>query len=122
MSDDKYVHIKIPLYRDENTKIPLVDGYKPDDYISIKTRHMGMSCCCLQVTFEGQNIEHAAYLHDSFVAFTGIFGALSASAPIYKSLLADRDLRWKLIMDTFDIRTKEQRDPNSEDYIPKPRW
>jgi glutamate--cysteine ligase catalytic subunit len=67
-------------------------------------------------------MNHAAYLHDSFVSLGPIFGALAASAPIYKGQLANWDFRWKILCDSQDPRTDEQMDPNSEKYIPKSRY
>lgn len=54
--------------------------------------------------------------------FTGIMAALSASGPIQKGKLSDYDLRWTVIEQSVDCRTKEERDPKSEKYIPKSRY
>ena len=56
------------------------------------------------------------------VPFTGIMAALSASGPIQKGKLSDYDLRWTVIEQSVDCRTKEERDPNNQAYIPKSRY
>lgn len=68
-------------------------------------------------------MNHARYLHDQLVAFTGIMGALSASGPIQKGKLTDHDFRWEVIEQSVDCRSAEERDPtNKEKYIPKSRY
>jgi len=54
--------------------------------------------------------------------FTSILAALSASAPIYKGKLANYDLRWSVISQSVDCRTEEERNVDSEKYIPKSRY
>jgi glutamate--cysteine ligase catalytic subunit len=82
----------------------------------------GMGQCCLQITYECSTLKHAAYLHDQLLPFTGILAALSAAGPIQKGKLSDYDMRWTVIEQSVDCRTKEERDPNSELYIPKSRY
>lgn len=48
--------------------------------------------------------------------------ALSAAGPIQKGKLSDYDMRWTVIQQCTDCRTKEERDPNSEHHVPKPRY
>lgn len=54
--------------------------------------------------------------------FTGILAALSAAGPIQKGKLSDNDLRWTVISQSTDCRTDEERDPNSDQFIPKARY
>ena len=61
-------------------------------------------------------------MHDSYISLGPIFGALGASAPIYKGQLANWDFRWKILCDAQDPRTDEQKDPLSKEYIPKSRY
>lgn len=72
-------NLKIPLFQDVNTSKVKIDGKYNQKDITINTRHIGFGCCSLQTTYECQNLEHAMYLHDSLISFTGIIGALSAS-------------------------------------------
>ena len=68
-------------------------------------------------------MNHARYLHDMLLPFTGIMAAISASGPIHKGKLSDYDLRWTVIEQSVDCRTKEERDPNNKDkFIPKSRY
>lgn len=118
----KKVDIRVPLFQDENTGDGKIDGdYTPGE-IYMDSQHFGMGCCCLQITFETQNIEHAKFLHDSFIPLGPIFGALSASAPIFKGQLANWDFRWNVIRDSVDSRTDEEMDPDSDNYVPKSRY
>lgn len=90
--------------------------------IYMDAMHFGMGQCCLQITYECQTINHARYLHDMLLPFTGILAAISASGPIQKGKLSDNDLRWTVIEQSTDCRTDEERDPNNENYVPKSRY
>jgi len=67
-------------------------------------------------------MNHARYLHDMLLPFTGIMAALSASGPIQKGKLSDNDLRWTVIEQSTDCRTDAERDPASSEFIPKSRY
>jgi glutamate--cysteine ligase catalytic subunit len=67
-------------------------------------------------------VNHARYLHDMLLPFTGIFAAISASGPIQKGKLSDNDLRWTVIEQSTDCRTDEERDPSSNKFVPKSRY
>jgi glutamate--cysteine ligase catalytic subunit len=54
--------------------------------------------------------------------FTPLFAALSASSPIFKGKIADIDLRWKVISQSVDCRTEDERNPASQGFIPKSRY
>lgn len=54
--------------------------------------------------------------------FTPILAALSEAAPIYKGKLSDNDLRWTVISQSVDCRNEEERNPNSDKFIPKSRY
>mmetsp|Transcript_3095 Transcript_3095/g.2085 ORF Transcript_3095/g.2085 Transcript_3095/m.2085 type:complete len:149 (+) Transcript_3095:811-1257(+) len=58
-------------------------------------------------------MNHARYLHDSFVSFTPIMAALSSSAPIYKGKLSDNDMRYTVIEQSVDCRMRKERDPTN---------
>jgi glutamate--cysteine ligase catalytic subunit len=117
------VKILIPLYQEKDTNmcIPTSDEPYPGQ-IYMDAMAFGMGCSCLQVTFESQSLNHARYVHDQLLPFTPILAALSASAPIFKGKLADIDMRWTVISQSVDCRTEEERNPESEKYIPKSRY
>jgi glutamate--cysteine ligase catalytic subunit len=94
----KKIEIYAPIYPDTNTNltVPTEDEPVPGQ-IYMDAMGFGMGCSCLQVTYEASSINHARYLHDAFLPFTGILSALSASAPIYKGKLANIDMRWTVI-------------------------
>lgn len=48
--------------------------------------------------------------------------SLTAGTAIIKGRLSDLDCRWDAICQSVDDRTREERDPNSEHYIPKSRF
>jgi glutamate--cysteine ligase catalytic subunit len=47
---------------------------------------------------------------------------LTAGSPIFKGKLADIDTRWKVIQDSVDCRTEEERDLANSKYISKSRY
>lgn len=51
------VDINLTVYKDENTKIP-VDGSPPNkpDAVHMDAMGFGMGCCCLQLTFQVNNL------------------------------------------------------------------
>lgn len=57
-----------------------------------------------------------------FLPFTPIMSAISASTPLLKGQISDHDLRWEVIEQAVDCRTRSERDPNSEEFIPKSRY
>ena len=116
------VEIKVPLYQDINTGVGKIDGHISPGSIFMDAQHFGMGCWWLQVTFEAKNIEHAKFLHDSFIPLGPIFGALSASAPIYKGQLSNWDFRWNVIRDSVDSRIDNEKDPDFKNYISKSRY
>ena len=118
----KKVDIKVPLFQDTFTGDGKIDGNVSPGYINMDAQHFGMGWWCLQVTYEAKNVEHAKFLHDSFIPLGPIFGALSASAPIYKGQLSNWDFRWNVIGASVDSRTDEEKDPNSENFVPKSRY
>ena len=92
------VDIRVPIYKDTNTNLtePTPDEPYPGQ-IYMDSMHFGMGQCCLQITYECSTMNHARYLHDMLVPFTGIMAALSASGPIQKGKLSDYDMRWTVI-------------------------
>ena len=119
----KKVEIKVPIYQDVETNMtePTQDEPFPG-FIYMDAMHFGMGQCCLQITYECSTINHARYLYDMLLPFTGIMAAISASGPIQKGKLSDNDLRWTVIEQSTDCRTDEERDPSNPQYIPKPRY
>lgn len=57
-----------------------------------------------------------------FIPFTSIMAAVSASTPILKGLISDHDLRWEIIEQAVDCRTRDERNPTSSEYISKSRY
>ena len=79
----KKVEIKVPIYEDTKTNMTKASDDEPyPGFIYMDAMHFGMGQCCLQITYECQTMNHARYLHDMHLPFTGILAALSASGPI----------------------------------------
>lgn len=78
----------------------------------------GMGCCCLQVTFQAQDIDESRFLHDQLAVLAPIMMALTASTPILKGRLADTDARWGIISESVDDRTPAER--GCDDDPPSP--
>eukprot|EP00347_Sterkiella_histriomuscorum_P009710 403340177 len=117
------VSIYVPIYRDVNTNLTVSSDDEPQPgFIYMDSMHSGMGNSCLQVTFEALSLNHSRYLNDMFLPFTPILAALSQSAPFYKGKISDIDLRWDVIAQSVDCRTADERDPDSENYIPKSRY
>jgi len=73
----------VPLFEDTSTNMNAIS--KEDPYpgmIYMDAMAFGMGQCCLQLTYECSTVNHARYLHDMLLPFTGILAALSASGPI----------------------------------------
>lgn len=76
----------------------------------------GMGCGCLQVTFQGEDIEESRFMYDQLAVMAPIMLALTASTPFLKGRIADTDARWGIISESVDCRTPAERgrnDPNA---------
>lgn len=69
----------------------------------------GMGCCCLQVTFQGKDVDDSRYLYDQLAGMSPIMLALTAATPIFKGRLVDTDARWAVISQSVDDRTAAER-------------
>eukprot|EP00735_Rhodelphis_limneticus_P009061 TRINITY_DN2513_c0_g1::TRINITY_DN2513_c0_g1_i1::g.19169::m.19169 TRINITY_DN2513_c0_g1::TRINITY_DN2513_c0_g1_i1::g.19169 ORF type:complete len:771 (+),score=242.83,sp/P48506/GSH1_HUMAN/46.50/0.0,GCS/PF03074.11/2.4e-144,GCS2/PF04107.8/0.034 TRINITY_DN2513_c0_g1_i1:139-2451(+) len=109
------VNIRLPLFRDEKTpetipSYPEVGG----EAVPAKDVHMdcmafGMGSCCLQVTLQCRDIAEARNLYDQLAVLGPIMLAVSAAAPIWRGYLVDMDVRWNVIGQSVDDRTKDER-------------
>ncbi|XP_028175094.1 glutamate--cysteine ligase [Ostrinia furnacalis] len=109
------VAINIPVFKDENTKIPVDNSHiaepnaaKPD-CVYMDAMGFGMGCCCLQLTFQACCIVEARTLYDQLAPLCPIMLALSAASPVYRGFLTDVDCRWNVISASVDCRTREER-------------
>ncbi|KAH9508372.1 hypothetical protein Btru_050935 [Bulinus truncatus] len=117
------ISINVPVYRDVHTKSPFVEDLPVSDnddgtsgVSTAKPDHIYMDCtgfgggsCCLQVTIQASNIEEAKILYDHLAVLSPIMLALSASSPVYRGYLSDYDVRWPVMTESFDDRTKDER-------------
>lgn len=75
----------------------------------------GMGCCCLQVTFQGSNVDESRYLYDQMAPLCPIMLALTAATPFFRGRIAGTDVRWNVIRDSVDDRTPTERGLTPED-------
>jgi hypothetical protein len=57
-----------------------------------------------------------------FIPFTGIASALSQCTPFAKGKLSSNDFRFKILEQSVDCRTDEERDPKSKNFLYKSRY
>lgn len=69
----------------------------------------GCGCCCLQVTIQASDLSEARTLYDQLTPMCPIMLALSAAAPAFRGYLTETDCRWKVISESCDCRTDEER-------------
>jgi len=68
----------------------------------------GMGCCCLQITFQAEDMDESRFMYDQLAVLAPIMMALTASTPILKGRLADTDARWGIIAESVDDRTEAE--------------
>ena len=69
----------------------------------------GMGCCCLQLTFQNEDVDESRFIYDQLAVLAPIMMALTASTPILKGRIADTDCRWGVISESVDDRTPAER-------------
>ncbi len=74
----------------------------------------GMGCCCLQITFQAQDVDESRFMYDQLAVVAPIMMALTASTPFLKGRIADTDSRWGIISESVDDRTPAERGRQSE--------
>jgi len=132
------VAINIPIYKDTHTTSPFIEDFsslgddgssesaaKPD-HVYMDAMGFGMGLCCLQLTFQANNMAEARELYDQLSPLCPIMLALTASSPAHRGYLVDRDCRWDIIASSVDDRTRQERglEPLTGDTmrIPKSRY
>eukprot|EP01113_Clastostelium_recurvatum_P035345 TRINITY_DN4915_c0_g1_i2.p1 TRINITY_DN4915_c0_g1~~TRINITY_DN4915_c0_g1_i2.p1 ORF type:complete len:555 (-),score=106.70 TRINITY_DN4915_c0_g1_i2:8-1672(-) len=112
------VDINVPMFKDTNTPAffeqeaatSTSPGSQGRPYnIHMDAMGFGMGCCCLQCTFQCCNITEARYFYDQLAVLCPIMLALTAAAPVYRGYLADIDVRWTVISQSVDDRTRAER-------------
>eukprot|EP00565_Helicotheca_tamesis_P006290 CAMPEP_0185726870 /NCGR_PEP_ID=MMETSP1171-20130828/2718_1 /TAXON_ID=374046 /ORGANISM="Helicotheca tamensis, Strain CCMP826" /LENGTH=935 /DNA_ID=CAMNT_0028395311 /DNA_START=66 /DNA_END=2873 /DNA_ORIENTATION=- len=69
----------------------------------------GMGCCCLQITFQAEDIDESRFMYDQLAVMAPIMMALTASTPVLRGRIADTDCRWGIISECVDDRTPAER-------------
>mmetsp|Transcript_6392 Transcript_6392/g.9142 ORF Transcript_6392/g.9142 Transcript_6392/m.9142 type:complete len:953 (-) Transcript_6392:1080-3938(-) len=92
------------------------DSEKLRAAIHMDAMAFGMGCCCLQITFQGKDLDESRFMYDQLAVMAPIMMALTASTPLLRGRLADTDARWGIISESVDCRTKAERGrPNPGD-------
>lgn len=113
----------MPIFKDKNTDLIQKTEDEPfPGKIYMDAMGFGMGMACLQTTFGTKNITQARYLHDMLHVLSPLLLSLTAGTSILKGKLSDWDVRWKIIEDSVDDRTPQERDPTSPSYQPKSRY
>ena len=79
----------------------------------------GMGCCCLQLTFQNEDVDESRFIYDQLAVLAPIMMALTASTPILKGRLADTDCRWGIISESVDDRTPAERGNATMEDMPE---
>jgi len=90
----------------ESTKEPL---QRVQPAIHMDAMAFGMGCCCLQVTFQTQDLDESRFMYDQLAVLAPIMMALTAASPVHKGRIADTDSRWGIISEAVDCRTPSER-------------
>lgn len=80
----------------------------------------GMGCCCLQITFQGKDLDESRFMYDQLAVVAPIMMALTASTPILKGRIADTDCRWGIISESVDDRTTAERGRHMDEWEDQP--
>jgi glutamate--cysteine ligase catalytic subunit len=99
----------IRLRRGENVNIDSRRTEDGNEEVHMDSMAFGMGCCCLQITMQVEGERSSRYLHDQFTVLSPLLLALSASSPIMKGHLTDKDCRWSVISQSVDDRTSAER-------------
>ncbi len=116
------VCIKMPIYLDEKTDITEREDEPFPGYIYMDSMAFGMGECCFQMTLGSCSLKNATYMYDQLIPFASILIPLTASSCIFKGKLSAYDSRFKVISESVDDRTEEERNPNSDIYVYKSRY
>ena len=117
------VEMYVPLFKDKNTDLAEIALSEPNpNFIYLDSTVFGLGMSCLQCTFSTQSLDHARYVFDQMHVISPLFLALTAGTPFHKGKISDWDARWKTIEGLTDCRTPEERNPESEHYLPTSRY
>ncbi|KAK0086916.1 hypothetical protein PV325_002163 [Microctonus aethiopoides] len=113
--------INLPIFKDKNVPEPFredlrafnddgkCEAHAKDNHVYMDATGFGMGCCCLQVTFQGRDIQEARVLYDQLTPFVPIMVALTAACPIFRGYLTEVDSRILSCIDSVDDRTPGER-------------
>ncbi len=107
---EEKVDIRVPLFADVATpEFRDHKGGRFPPHVHMDAMAFGMGCCCVQLTFQGRDVDESRYTYDQLVVLSPILLALSAATPIHRGRLVDTDVRWDVISASVDDRTRVER-------------
>ena len=106
------LRILVPIYPDEKTSMEKTEEEPFSGFIHMNDVLYGTGNTSLQLTFGTKNAEEARYLHDQLAVVSSILLPLSAASAVFKGKLANVDIRWSVLKESVDCRTKEERKAN----------
>eukprot|EP00586_Coscinodiscus_wailesii_P019552 CAMPEP_0172506918 /NCGR_PEP_ID=MMETSP1066-20121228/199582_1 /TAXON_ID=671091 /ORGANISM="Coscinodiscus wailesii, Strain CCMP2513" /LENGTH=921 /DNA_ID=CAMNT_0013284207 /DNA_START=183 /DNA_END=2948 /DNA_ORIENTATION=- len=118
-------NIAVSNLLDEKNLLPKVEDNDLDRVraaIHMDAMAFGMGCCCVQVTFQAEDIDESRFIYDQLAVLAPIMMALTASTPILKGRLADTDCRWGIISESVDCRTPAERGLKGADAAPQKEY
>ena len=111
----------IRMRRNENVNITCRKTEDGASDLHMDAMAFGMGCNCLQITMQVETERKSRYLHDQLTVMSPILLALSASSPLFKGHLTNKDCRWSVISQAVDDRTRMERGETTEsENIPDP--
>eukprot|EP01091_Cochliopodium_minus_P004933 TRINITY_DN1483_c0_g2_i1.p1 TRINITY_DN1483_c0_g2~~TRINITY_DN1483_c0_g2_i1.p1 ORF type:complete len:652 (+),score=178.00 TRINITY_DN1483_c0_g2_i1:63-2018(+) len=114
----KKVGINIPLFFDEKTEEPKRYNESKEEqkegHIYCDAMGFGMGSCCVQCTYQCCNIKEARIIYDQFVVLAPLMMALSGACAVVRGMLSDHDVRWKIISESVDDRTDNEKHEKEE--------
>lgn len=103
---NKSVEGYIKIMPDEHTKST---GEKEQNGILIDSMGQGMGCCCIQVTVQAKNFEHAKKIYDNFAILSPLMLRITRATPFSNGYLLNTETRWNFLYISVDCRTDEER-------------
>ena len=107
----------IRMRRGENVNITCRKTENGINDIHMDAMAFGMGCNCLQITMQVETERKSRYLHDQLTIMSPLLLALSASTPLFKGHLTDKDCRWSVISQAVDDRTSVERGDSREGVV-----
>lgn len=81
-----------------------VSQIEVDTDIHMDCMAFGMGMCCLQVTFQGRDVDESRYMYDQLAVLAPIMLAMTAATPIFKGLFISLSTLCMYVYAYLDLR------------------